>query len=125
MDLIDTDPVAPFWTQVTTLDGTPYLLTFRYNGREACYYLDIDSVDGLTNFIKGLKIVVNFPLLAYTGVNPPGELLCVSTSPTNDSPPGIGELGDGLRCQLVYITEAELFTATPPVEAQRFQGFLV
>lgn len=126
MEFIDTDSVAPFWTQVTTLDGTPYLLTFRFNGRESCYYLDIDSVDGVTNFIKGLKLVCNFPLLMYTstGINPPGELMCLSTN-LDDSPPGIGELGAGLRCQLIYMTEAELFVGNPVAEAQRFPGFLV
>ena len=40
---IPTDTFRLFWDQITTLDGVPYLLSFRYNSREKVYYLSIAS----------------------------------------------------------------------------------
>jgi hypothetical protein len=107
---IAVDPTLAFFTQTTTLDGTPYLLTFRYNYRESVYYLDIYSADGKTPFVVGLKIVCSFPLLR-TYATPPGELYALTSSTTDDTPPALGEMGDGLRVQLVYIDEATLIAA--------------
>lgn len=104
---ISTDPSALFWSQTTTLDGTPYLLTFRFNTRENAYYLTIAAGDGSVVYAQGVKLVPNYPLLLSYGLNPPGELMCISFS-ANDAPPGIGELGDGLRCALLYIEEADV-----------------
>jgi hypothetical protein len=104
---IPTDLVALFWTQSTTLDGVVYFLTFRYNTRESCYYLQIDSADGTVNYAQGIKLVSNFPLLQSYGDNPPGEMMCVSFS-GDDSPAQVGQLGDGQRVNLLYTEEADL-----------------
>jgi hypothetical protein len=93
-----------FWSQTTTLDGAPYLLTFRLNTREQVYYLTIQSGDGATTYAEGIKLVANFTLLRGYAT-PPGELIVVSFDPSNDSPPSVGEFGDGLRCELFYIEE--------------------
>ena len=58
LQVIPCDPALPFWTQTTTLDGVPYLLTFRYNIREDAYYLSISSADGATDYVLGMKLVV-------------------------------------------------------------------
>jgi hypothetical protein len=108
--IVPTEPTAPFWVQTTTLDGVPYLLTFRFNFREQVYYLDIVSADGLVFYAEGLKLVSNFLLLRTYGVTPPGELMAVSSS-SDDSPAKIGELGDGLRVALIYIPQADLIAA--------------
>ena len=108
--VIPVDPVNLFSTQTTTLDGVPYLLTFLYNSRESCYYLQIQSVDGVITYLQGVKLVSNYPLLGFgvpTGyAGPPGELMCQSFS-TDDSPARLGDIGDGQRCLLVYIEEAD------------------
>jgi len=122
---IPTDVNLRFWTQITVLDGTPYLLTFQYNDREACYYLTIGSSDGSTNYVVGMKLVTNYPLMQPFGGTPPGELFVVSVSAANDNPPAIGELGDQQRCLLIYVPAADLFSTTPENEPTRFAGYLV
>lgn len=108
--VIPTDLTALFWTQTTTLDGVPYLLSFRFNTREQAYYLQIQSVDGTQTFVQGVKLVSNYLLLETYGLSPPGELMSVSFS-SDDSPARLGELGDGQRCNLIYIEAADLVAA--------------
>lgn len=112
--IIPTDPVRLFWTQTTTLDGIPYLLTFRFNSREQVYYLDIVSADGLVFYAEGLKLVSNFPLLRTYGVpplgGPGGELMAIATT-SDDSPAKVGEMGDKLRVSLMYIEQADLLAS--------------
>jgi hypothetical protein len=107
--VIPVDPTASFWTQTTTLDGVPYLLTFRYNHREQAYYLSIDSSDGLTTYVQGVKIVSNVPLLETYGATPSGEMMALSVSNSDDSPARLGELGDNVRVALLYFEAADLY----------------
>lgn len=98
-----------FWPQTTILDGVSYLLTFQYNTREACYYLQIQSADAKITYAQGLKLVSNYPLLAFAGyAAPPGEMLALSCNTTDDSPAQIGELGVGQRVLLLYMEEADV-----------------
>jgi hypothetical protein len=122
--IIPCDPVLPFWSQTTTLDGVPYLLTFKYNQRETVYYLDIASSDGTIDYVFGLKLVPSIPLLR-PWATPPGELVVISQSIADDSPPALGDLADGGRCVLMYIPEADLFAPGNTVDPNRFAGFLV
>jgi hypothetical protein len=121
---IPTDTTSPYWSQTTVLDGVPYILTFRYNAREAVYYLTISASDGVTIY-EQFKIVANYPLLQAFGNNPPGELVCLSSN-TDDSPPALGEMGEQARCTLVYLPEADVFNGTHgSFDDTRFAGFLV
>jgi len=105
---IPTDVQSPFWTQVTTLDGTAYLLTFRYNVRESVYYLQVESADATVTFAQGIKLVSNFPLLRSIAT-PPGELMALAPA-NDDGPAALGELGPGQRVELLYIEAADLAT---------------
>jgi hypothetical protein len=105
--IIPTDPNALFWVQTTELDGVPYVLTFRYNSREQCYYLSIGSQDGTTIYANGLKLVSNYALLR-TLFTPPGELFCDAIG--DDSPARVGDFGGG-RCLLYYIEQADIIAA--------------
>lgn len=114
---------APFWTQTTTLDGIAYLLSFFYNQRESCYYLNIDSADSTINYATGIKLVPSVFLLQPFPL-PPGELIVLAPpAPLDDSPPKLGDLADGARCALMYIEEADLAAAV--VDTNRFPGFIV
>ena len=115
---IPTDPELYFFTQTTTLDGVPYLLTFRFNDREQAYYLQIASADGFVTYAQGIKLVANYPLL-MSFATPPGEMMAVSFA-QDDSPPRIGELGDGLRCELLYFPQADVIAGG--TETWRFPG---
>jgi hypothetical protein len=104
---IPTDSAALFWTQTTALDGVSYVLTFRYNSREQCYYLSIDSQDGSTNYVNGLKLVSNYLLLREVST-PPGELVVLAIG--DDSPARVGDFGGG-RCALYYIAQADVIAS--------------
>ena len=107
--VIPTQTTAPFWSQTVLLDGVSYLLTFQYNFREAVYYLQIQSADGSITYAQGIKLVSNYLLLAYAGVMaPPGDMMALSCSTTDDSPAQLGELGDGQRVTLLYMEEADI-----------------
>lgn len=100
---IPTQQGVPFWMQRTTLDGRDYNLRFAWNQREERWYLDIADGDD-TAILTGLKLVTNWPLLrAYHADHrvPPGELAVFTMLP-DTSPPGLFDLGVGLRCTLYY-----------------------
>ena len=99
----------PFYTLRTRLDDSDYTLEFNYSPRAKRYYLNIfDSEDVL--LVAGLKLVPNVMLLRFYRFRagmPSGELIVAATG-TDGSPPVLGELGKGLRCELSYFTAAEL-----------------
>lgn len=100
----------PFYDQITSLEGTDYLLTFQYNQREECWYLSISNAAGVLQ-VAGLKLVQGWPLLGgrFAGREiPPGELIVMTNDESDDSPPGLTELGEGKRCELIYFTADEL-----------------
>jgi hypothetical protein len=102
----------PFYSQTTTLDGVPYLLEFSYNQREDCWYLLLSTNDG--DAIYGsVKLVCNWPLFAICADPqlPPGQFV-VASSTTDLSPPGLQDLVDGGRCQLVYMPAADVADVT-------------
>jgi hypothetical protein len=104
---IPTDQVLPLWDQTVTLDGTDFILGFRLNVRENCYYLIIADVFGNV-IIGGVKIVCNV-LLLQNVVNPAapaGDFLAQPTG--SDAPPGYSELGG--RVVLWYVPQADLLT---------------
>lgn len=105
MVTIPTDPSLYFWSQTTEMDGTSYVLEFRYNEREQVYYLMVSLTDG-TLLAQGIKLVSNYPLLqGYNDERMPlGELWAVASGP-DDSPAALGDLGG--RVSLVYYTAAE------------------
>jgi|SRR5581483_1588300 len=98
----------PFYTQTTVLEGVSYVLTFKYNQRENAWYFDIAQADA-TPIISGVKIICNRPLTRrFASISkPPGEFLAISNNGDNTLP-GAGELGDGKRVTLLYLTSDEL-----------------
>lgn len=102
-----------YTSQRTRLDGRDYLLRFAYNEREERWYLSLYDEDELP-VLQGLKLVANHPLLKAYRSNPdvpPGELVVADLTGDN-SPPTLDELGEGRRCELLYITAAELAELT-------------
>lgn len=98
----------PFFDITTELDGTSYLLSIRYNSREERYMLSISTPDG-EEIAKGAALVCDWKLFSNVADDrlPPGMLMVTASGPDN-SPPKLGELGFGLRCELVYIEAVEL-----------------
>jgi hypothetical protein len=128
--LIPTTPGVPFYTQKTRLDGVDYVLEFRYSQREDRWYLDISDSEEVP-ILTGLKLIANWPLLQayhYDTRVPPGELMAISLV-ADDSPPGLNELGEGLRCELTYFEKPapSLVTSVPifiAVRVTRLGGYV-
>jgi hypothetical protein len=99
----------PFYTLRTRLDDSDYTLEFNYSVRAERYYLNVyDSED--VQLVAGLKLVPNVALFRFYKFRdgmPQGELVVTATG-TDGSPPKLGELGKGLRCELTYFTTAEI-----------------
>lgn len=98
----------PFYSTTTTLDGSDYLLEFRYNQREACWYFSISLTDG-TLLCAGVKIVCNRSLLKrFSDTRLPPGLLVAFPNTSDASPPGLLELGQESRVTLSYVPEDEV-----------------
>ena len=95
---------SPFFSEVTTLEGTTFLLSFAYAQREACWYVSLADANGV-DIYNGIKLTVGQLLLkkCVDPRRPPGELIVMSS--TNDlSPPGLNDLIASGRCTLFYVT---------------------
>jgi hypothetical protein len=99
---------TPHFDQVTNLDGVEYLLQFRYNQREERFSVSIGSPDG-TIYHRSAVIICNWPLFQDNPDPrlPPGMLMVIPSG-NDDSPPTLGELGPGKRCELMYLEAADL-----------------
>ncbi len=107
--IIPTPQGSPFTTQITTIDGTDYKLSFSFNFRELAWYMGMALTDG-TVLASGIKLVSNYFLLQKYADDrlPPGELVAVAMG-ADDSQAGINDLGG--RVQLLYLFKNELTSA--------------
>ncbi len=97
----------PFYSYGTLLEGKPYILKFKFNQRESCWYLSIGLPDG-TSLLAGIKIVCGVNLL-WRGFDtrlPKGQLVAVTTG-TNDEHPGLNDFAADKRVSLIYVTSDE------------------
>ncbi len=105
--------VEPPYEQITTLDGTDYVVTFNTNWRENTINVSLALTDG-TVLCSGIKLVCNYPLLQkYPDPRVPnGELFCIALT-SDDSPPGPTDLLDGGRCILIYGSKSDFPNLDP------------
>lgn len=91
----------------TQLDGVTFGLEFSWNARGE--YWSFVIYDAAGNPLVRRVVRVSWPLLARfkNARLPRGELVAMDTS-GQDLDPGLTELGDGARVQLVYLTAADL-----------------
>lgn len=105
--VIPTTPSVPRQRSKLTIEGRPYILELAWNQREARWYLSLfDELS--TPLVVGMKLVFRartaldlFQSHRWDPRVPRGALFLIDRLETNE-PPGLGELGDGLRCQLIY-----------------------
>lgn len=98
----------PHVDMTVNLDGVDYGLSFRYNQRAETYYLSIYTADG-EELAKGQALVCRWPLFRnFTAETrlPTGTLVVIANG-KDETPPKIGELGPGKRCELIYFTAEE------------------
>ena len=85
---------GPFEIEVE-LDEITYTIDFKYNNRESRWYIDVLLQSG-ERLVSGAKVVTNFPLLRYFGLDrrhPLGDLIAADFR-TPDAPPNLAELGE-------------------------------
>lgn len=112
----------PYFTSRVRLDDQEYTLEFLYSIRSETYSLTVfDSEENV--LIAGAKLHVNVPIFyPYRARElPPGELV-VTTLSQDLSSPRIGELGEGLRCELTYFPLADLQQAGAEISAANLQA---
>ncbi len=88
------------------IEGISYTFTFRWNGRDGAWFLEVGDGDG-TSLVTGIKVVINCLLLGRATIAglPGGDFIAFDTT---------GQAIDaafedlGRRVQVVYFTRAEL-----------------
>lgn len=90
----------------TSMDGSNYKLTFKYNQREDFWYFDLSDIED--NIIRqGIKIISDFPVtrLIADDNRPPGAIYYIDT---RDPPfdPSLEELGN--EVVFIYVEEASV-----------------
>lgn len=99
----------PFYSTNVALEGSSYTFEFRYNQRENSWYLSISLPDG-TELVKGVKIVCRKHLLQRCAeVRLPRGMLMAFPNTSDDTTPGLLELGEDKRVTLIYYTSDETF----------------
>jgi hypothetical protein len=88
------------------LDGTVYTLDFLWNRRDESWVMSVYLPDG-TLLAGNRKLVLGFPLLRgeIDSRLPPGVLILVDSTESNDEPER-DEVGG--RCFLAYLDEEEV-----------------
>lgn len=93
-------------SQVTTLSGQDYILTFAWNPREEAWYMDVADQDG--NVLAcSRKVVVDFPLI-YRPTDPrlpKGVFYAIDTTDMGQDP---GRDDFGTRVHLIYVEPGDL-----------------
>lgn len=99
----------PNYDMTIPLDGVTYVITVRWNDREASWYLDIADEQAVP-ILLGLKVLPNVALGAKCrDVRKPPGLLIATSSTDDQSPPGFEELGG--RVELIYWPLEEFLAA--------------
>lgn len=92
------------YDQRTELDGTEYVLTFKFNRRRERWVMSIDTPGGVP-ILTGQTVSLGIPLNRRQVAGPPGILLAVSEN-GDLTPPGLTDLGG--RVKLLYADAAEV-----------------
>lgn len=102
----------PYSSLRVRLEGQDYTLELLYSTRGNTYSMNVLDEE-LLPIAMGLKLFTGVPLLASYKRDarlPTGELFVIALG-ADKTPPTLGELGAGLRCELTYFTLAELQAA--------------
>lgn len=104
------NPPVPAFDVSETLDGVQCVLHFQWNETDGSWYLRVLGQDATLPALMGdTRLVVDWPLYLsriQALRTPPGVFLLQDTSGQGVNP-GLGDLGAGARCQLIYMPAAE------------------
>jgi len=86
----------------TELDGTSFGFAFRWNDRDASWYMTVSDGEG-SPIVSGIKVVVNLPLLNFfSDPRLPGGVLMAIDTAGADQDAGYADLGR--RVVLSYLS---------------------
>ena len=100
-------PDYPASTELVSIEGVTYQLTFQFNTRATCWTLSIATAAGV-EILSGIKLVLDYELIAdYVDRDiPPGLLYAIDPSQETQRI-GRDDLKSTGKVKLVYMTEAE------------------
>ena len=98
-----------FFTEEVVIDGTPYVLEFKWNGRHEYWSMSFLDIDG-NEILMGKKLVMGAELISqYPDRGLPTGEMYVATESGELIRPDRNSFVNG-DCLLVYIGEEELAT---------------
>jgi len=97
---------SAFFTMTVDLDNETFALTFRWNGRESAWYMDLCQEDQ-TVIAGGIKVVPQIDLTSrFRAIGSPlGSIVAIGESQFAERP-GRDELGK--RVKLYYLDQEEV-----------------
>jgi len=107
-------PPLPALEVTVLLEEVTYTLHMQWSETDSGWYLRVLDEPGQTVLMGDVRMVADWPMYKSRIPEvrtPPGLLMVVDTSGRGVDP-GLGDLGAGARCQLVYFTAAEVAAAT-------------
>jgi hypothetical protein len=103
---LQTSTELAYYSQTVELDGSTFLLVFRWNARREYWSVDIFDVDG-NPIALARKILVDVDLVKQRHhAGAPAGVLFAWESKDQKEKPGVDELGS--RVLLLYLEESEL-----------------
>lgn len=107
---IPCDALQPESRQVTSLDGTAYVLDLSWSDRAESWYLSIaiQAAGDPTPIVQGMRLSIGYPVLAGVTVEgrPLGEIIPIDVSGGAGTDPTRDDLGT--RVRLRYYDAEEL-----------------
>lgn len=101
-------PPLPFFDVSPILDAVTYTLRFQWNEQDGNWWLSILDEPGQVTLAGSVRLVADWPLYKTQLPRvPPGYLIASDTS-GNGANPNLGDLGQGARVQIHYVTAAEV-----------------
>jgi len=106
MIVIPTDATAASYSEVVTLGGSDFNLTFNWNEREGFWYMDIADAAS-EPILSGLKIVADWDLTSrFTDSRLPDGRIITIDQTGGGADPGRDDLGG--RVLLIFVETSEL-----------------
>lgn len=98
---------SPYNTQRVTLGDTVVDITFKYNSRNASWYMTVRDINSLESLVEGVKLEPNQNLTGrYNRGLIKGDIYCMRVK--NDfNPIGYSNLGENLTYRIAYLSDEE------------------
>jgi hypothetical protein len=111
--LLPFEPSIPNQRVATTLDGTQFVFDVRWNGRAACWFMDILDADA-EPIVMGIAVVIG-AMLGRRSVDPRGPAGFIMAEDTSGTGLDAGLDDLGTRVRVLFFTGDEFYAAAETV----------